>query len=108
MAPLSQSILNHPKQGFGVPISIWFKDNLKTYINDTFNSSNCLLYNFLDKKYIKEKIINNHIAGRDFSQKIWSLVIFQRMAETKQIMAKIMFLINSFGLLYENPDLNLG
>ena len=43
MAPmLPESILNHPKQGFGVPLSIWFKDDLKEYIDDTFNSSDCL------------------------------------------------------------------
>ncbi len=77
MAPfLPQSILDHQKQGFSVPISIWFKDDLRTYINDTFNSSGCLLYNFLDKKYIRDKIINNEIAHIDYSERIWSLLFF--------------------------------
>ncbi len=77
MAPMLQgNILNHPKQGFGVPISLWFKDDLRVYINDTFNSSDCLLYTYLDKKYIKEKIINNQIAHIDFSERIWSLLFF--------------------------------
>ncbi len=77
MAPfLPQSILDHQKQGFSVPISVWFKDDLRTYINDTFNSTGCLLYNFLDKKYITDKIINNEIAHIDFSERIWSLLFF--------------------------------
>jgi asparagine synthase (glutamine-hydrolysing) len=75
MAPmLPQSILNHEKQGFGVPISIWFKDDLKTYIKDTFNASDCLLYNYLDKTYIKDKILNNQITHVDFSDRIWALL----------------------------------
>jgi asparagine synthase (glutamine-hydrolysing) len=73
---LPKNVLDHEKQGFSVPISVWFKDDLKTYINDTFNSSNCLLYNFLDKKYVTDKIINNEITHIDFSEKIWSLLFF--------------------------------
>lgn len=73
---LPKNILDHPKQGFGVPISIWFKDDLRAYINDTFNSSDCLLYTYLDKRYIKEKIMNNQITHVDFSERIWSLLFF--------------------------------
>lgn len=71
---LPESILQHPKQGFGVPLSIWFKDDLKAYINDTFNSADCLLYNFLDRKYISKKIVANQIGNRDFSSRILSLL----------------------------------
>ncbi|MGN6533351.1 MAG: asparagine synthase (glutamine-hydrolyzing) [Ginsengibacter sp.] len=73
---LPPSILNHPKQGFTVPISVWFKDDLRTYIKDTFNSSDCLMYNYLNKKYIQEEILNNQIAHIDFSERIWSLLFF--------------------------------
>jgi asparagine synthase (glutamine-hydrolysing) len=75
MAPmLPESILNHPKQGFGVPLSIWFKEDLKTYVNDTFISNDCLLYNFLDKKYILKKVIANQFGNKDFSERIWALL----------------------------------
>ena len=85
MAPmLPQSILDHPKQGFGLPISIWFKDDLKTYINDTFNSSDCLLYNFLEKQYIKDKIINNRISHVDFSSRIWLLLFLNEWLKQNQ------------------------
>ena len=71
---LSNNILNHPKQGFSVPISIWFKEDLKTYVNDIFNSTDCPLYNFLDRKYILKKVIGTQFGKRDFSQKIWALL----------------------------------
>ena len=80
---LPASILNHPKQGFAVPISIWFKD-LSTYLNDTFNSSNCLLYNYLDKSYIKDKILNNRITHIDFSDRIWALLFLNEWLNQNQ------------------------
>jgi len=71
--------LTHPKQGFGVPISLWFKDNLKSYVNDTFNSNDCLLYHYLDKKFVRRTVSNNEKSGSarwDLSEKIWALLFF--------------------------------
>ena len=79
MSPfLPDNILKHPKQGFGVPLSIWFKDDLKTYVNDTFTSADCLIYNYLDKKFVLKTISNNQkgMASWNFSEKIWSLLFF--------------------------------
>ena len=75
---LPRSILDHPKKGFSVPISIWFKDDLKEYVNDTFNSTDCLIYNYLDKKYIKDKIIDSSSSHIDVSDKIWSLLFLNQ------------------------------
>ncbi|NNC69328.1 MAG: asparagine synthase (glutamine-hydrolyzing), partial [Flavobacteriaceae bacterium] len=70
---LPKEIIAHKKQGFAVPLDIWFKGNLREYANDTLrNSKN--LYNFLEKKQV-EKILMNHQKGmRDYSQKIWTLL----------------------------------
>lgn len=70
---LPPEIISHKKQGFAVPLSIWFKGNLKDYANDSLRESK-KLYNFLDKQYV-EKILNNHQKGmRDYSSKIWTLL----------------------------------
>ena len=74
---LPENILNHPKQGFGVPLSLWFKDDLKEYVNDKLLSHNPLLSNYLSKNYIKKIIENNRKGNRDFSSKIWSLIFFE-------------------------------
>jgi asparagine synthase (glutamine-hydrolysing) len=79
MSPyLPDNILNHPKQGFGVPISMWFRDNLKIYVNDIFNSNDALLYNYLDRKFVQRAISNNEkVKPRwDLSEKVWSLLVF--------------------------------
>jgi asparagine synthase (glutamine-hydrolysing) len=74
---LPGNILNHPKQGFGVPLSLWFKKDLKEYINDSLLSQNPLLSKYLDKSYVRETILDNRKGGRDFSSKIWSLLFFE-------------------------------
>ncbi|MEO5991270.1 MAG: asparagine synthase (glutamine-hydrolyzing), partial [Ferruginibacter sp.] len=74
---LPENILNHPKQGFGVPLSLWFKDDLKEYVDDTLLSSNSILSTYLDQKYIKNIVESHRKGGRDFNEKIWSLLIYE-------------------------------
>ncbi|MEO6683135.1 MAG: asparagine synthase (glutamine-hydrolyzing) [Ginsengibacter sp.] len=86
MAPfLSESILSQPKKGFSTPISIWFKDDLKEYISDTFNSPNCLLYDILDPKYIKEKILKNNSKNNDHTGRIWSLLFLNEWLQQNKL-----------------------
>jgi asparagine synthase (glutamine-hydrolysing) len=85
MAPyLPESILKHPKQGFGVPISMWFKDNLKAYVNDTLHSSDCKLYNYIDKRYVHKTIDGHETGMRDLSSKVWSLLVFNEWLKQNQ------------------------
>lgn len=73
---LPAEILSHKKQGFAVPLSIWFKDDLKNYSYETLLNSKHL-YNLLEKKYVTN-LLNNHQKGvRDFSEKIWSLLFLE-------------------------------
>jgi asparagine synthase (glutamine-hydrolysing) len=74
---LPENIMNHPKQGFGVPLSAWFKEDLKEYINDTLISHNPLLSNYLDKKFVKRIVESKGNGTRDFSGRIWQLIIFE-------------------------------
>lgn len=74
---LPENILNHPKQGFAVPLSLWFKDDLKEYVNDTLLSPNSYSSSYLDLSYIKKIVNSNQNGMRDFSTKIWSLLFFE-------------------------------
>ncbi len=74
---LPDNIMNHPKQGFGVPLSLWFKNDLKEYVNDKLLSSTSNLGSFIDVSYVK-KIVDSHSkGGRDFNSKIWSLLFYE-------------------------------
>lgn len=78
MSPyLPESILKHPKQGFGVPLSLWFKEELKEYVNDILFVGNPLLSNYLDWKYIKPLVKNKTEGKQDFGPLIWTLIWFE-------------------------------
>jgi asparagine synthase (glutamine-hydrolysing) len=78
MAPiLPESILKHPKQGFSVPLSVWFKDDLNTYIKDVLLCDDPLYSSYLDKKYVKNIIENNSSGMKDYSTRIWSILFFE-------------------------------
>ena len=73
---MPSEILSHKKQGFAVPLSVWFQGDLKSYAFDTLQSENSKLDSYLNKNYIN-KVLNNHQKGpRDFSGKLWSLLFF--------------------------------
>ena len=74
---LPDTILNRPKKGFGVPLSIWFKNELKEYVNDTLLSDYSLLSSYLDQNYVRTMIENEANGMRDFSARIWSLLCFE-------------------------------
>jgi asparagine synthase (glutamine-hydrolysing) len=76
-ASLPASILKHPKQGFSVPLSVWFKDDLKMYVKDVLLSQNPLLSSYLDKKYITKIVGENSSGMKDMSTRIWSLLFFE-------------------------------
>lgn len=70
---LPHEVISHKKQGFAVPLNSWFKGNLKEYVFDTLMDSRHL-YDFLDKRSVRQVLHNSQKGSRDLSQKIWSLL----------------------------------
>lgn len=81
---LPKNIFNHAKQGFGMPLPYWFKDDLKEYINDTLLSNNLLSANYLNKQYVRKTVANNGKGMRNLSLKIWSLIFFEEWLKQNQ------------------------
>ncbi|MCK5595138.1 asparagine synthase (glutamine-hydrolyzing) [bacterium] len=68
------SILKRRKMGFGVPISHWFRNELKDYLRDELLSRRCLERGYFQTKYLK-LIIDEHINGRyDHGYRLWALL----------------------------------
>jgi asparagine synthase (glutamine-hydrolysing) len=71
---LPDSVLNHKKQGFALPLKVWFKDDLKEYVNDRLVHTQGPLYDYLDPKFVAKIIGHHHNGMRDFSHRIWTLL----------------------------------
>jgi len=77
-------IVNRPKTGFGVPLSLWFKEGLNEYVNDTLFVNKPLLADHLDWNYIKSMTKNDKDGMEKFSARIWSLLWFEEWLKQRK------------------------
>jgi asparagine synthase (glutamine-hydrolysing) len=78
---LTYSVINHKKQGFSVPLKMWFKSSLKDLINDKLRSQNSYISEYLNMEYVN-KIIDDHNTGmRDLNTKIWAMLFLETWLE---------------------------
>jgi len=71
-----QEILYKKKQGFGVPLSVWFKTNMKfiELAKDIFNSDEFISRDIFNQDFCLE-LLDKHIKGTwDYSQEIWIII----------------------------------
>jgi asparagine synthase (glutamine-hydrolysing) len=74
---LPKPILKRQKMGFGVPVSRWFRNDLKDYVNDILLDPRTLNRGYFRRDGI-ERLINDHRTGRyDHSSKIWALLFLE-------------------------------
>jgi asparagine synthase (glutamine-hydrolysing) len=75
---LPPDVINHPKQGFGIPLSEWFKEDLNTYVFETLRSPNSLYSKYLDKKPVLNLLANTPAHKIESqSRQLWSLIVFE-------------------------------
>jgi asparagine synthase (glutamine-hydrolysing) len=75
---LPHEIITRPKQGFGVPLGVWFRGNLRELFADTLLSSRSLQRGYFQPAFIR-RLTDEHLKGkRDHTLRLWQLVIFER------------------------------
>ncbi len=74
---IPEEIFRRKKTGFGVPISRWFRHNLKDYISDILLSRQSLERGYFKPDAIKT-LFSEHISGKiDHSPKLWTLLMLE-------------------------------
>lgn len=74
---LPDPIFKRKKMGFGVPVSRWFRNELKDYIYEILLDSRTLNRGYFKREGI-ERLLNDHIGLRyDHSGKIWALLFLE-------------------------------
>jgi asparagine synthase (glutamine-hydrolysing) len=74
---LPEDIIDRPKKGFGIPVSLWLKNELKDLCNDLLSKESIESQGLFDYNYV-EKLKQNHFNGRQNNRKeLWNLMVFQ-------------------------------
>ena len=74
---LPSDIIDRPKKGFGIPVSLWLKNELKDLCNDLLSKETIESQGLFDYNYV-EQLKQNHFKGRQNNRKeLWNLMVFQ-------------------------------
>ncbi len=76
-----KELLQRPKQGFGVPIDSWLKNDLKGILQQYLSPENIKNQGIFNETYVTESL-NGYLAGAsDSAHKFWFLLMFQMWHE---------------------------
>src|SRR3978361_127915 len=78
---IPKSIMERTKMGFGVPITVWFKDELKKYFDVYLSETALKKHGLLNSKLIQRKK-NSYFRGNEkMVSELWNLLMFQMWYE---------------------------
>jgi asparagine synthase (glutamine-hydrolysing) len=74
---LPPSVLTKRKQGFGVPIGLWFRGRLREAFGDVLHSSRTTQRGYFEPREVR-RILAEHLSGRrDHELRLWQLLMFE-------------------------------
>jgi asparagine synthase (glutamine-hydrolysing) len=79
---LPDEILDRKKQGFGVPVARWMKEDLAGAVRDELAPDKLRAEGFFDPAVVSA-LIDDHMSGRrDRRKALWTLYVFERWLAT--------------------------
>ena len=77
-----RELIERPKAGFGIPLGSWLRGPLRPWVEELININRLEREGYLQPDLVN-KIWKEHLSGkRDWSFRIWSVVIFQQWLES--------------------------
>jgi|LGVF01.1.fsa_nt_gb asparagine synthase (glutamine-hydrolysing) len=74
---IPREIIRRKKHGFGVPVGLWFRTDLKDYVRDVLLSPQALRRGYFRKEAL-QSLIDEHQSGRrDHGHRLWALLTFE-------------------------------
>jgi asparagine synthase (glutamine-hydrolysing) len=74
-------LLNRPKQGFGVPLPIWFRGPLREMLRDHLTSARFLERGIVSPKNLRLMLDEHERGRRDNAAFLWLLLVLERWLE---------------------------
>lgn len=78
---LPDAIIDRRKQGFAVPLGVWFRGELNTFVRDLLFSVSSRSRNIFNLDYI-ERLLTSHERGRGHDLQLWTLICFELWCRT--------------------------
>jgi asparagine synthase (glutamine-hydrolysing) len=76
-----KGIMDRPKMGFGVPITQWFKNDLKDYFETYISEKNLGKHNLLNAKMVLDKKNAYYKGNNKMATELWNILMFQMWYE---------------------------
>jgi asparagine synthase (glutamine-hydrolysing) len=74
---LPAEILDRKKQGFGVPLGVWFRGGLTDIFSDVLRSPLTRQRGYFEPAFI-DRVVSEHLTGkRDHTLRLWQLLVFE-------------------------------
>ena len=71
---LPDELIDREKQGFGFPLGIWMRTELRQFMESLFAESRMIELGIFDAGYVRQ-LIDEHLSGRrDHSYRLWLLI----------------------------------
>ncbi len=78
---LPASLIDRRKQGFGVPLDVWFRGRLRELFADVLLSPRARRRGYFRPSFV-EGLVREHVSGkRDHAFRLWQLVVLERWHE---------------------------
>jgi asparagine synthase (glutamine-hydrolysing) len=72
-----EPILRRRKMGFGIPLGLWFRDNLREMLHDLLLSDTALYRDYLSASYVHQLVRLHDRQRADFGLPLWSILSFE-------------------------------
>ena len=74
---LPAGIIDRKKQGFGVPLGVWFRGGLAGIFSDVLGSATTRQRGYFEPTFV-DRLVQEHLAGkRDHTLRLWQLLVFE-------------------------------
>jgi asparagine synthase (glutamine-hydrolysing) len=74
---LPASILDRRKQGFGVPLGVWFRGELAGLFSDVLDSPRARQRGYFEPAFVKRLVAEHRSGRRDHTLRLWQLLVFE-------------------------------
>jgi asparagine synthase (glutamine-hydrolysing) len=77
-----QALIDRPKMGFGVPIDLWLRDELRDWAEALLAEERLHREGFFDVRAVRQQW-SDHLAGYNRCYSLWNILMFQAWLENR-------------------------